>query len=88
MPPESNEVRVWLVEHGYNNRDLILLKHATPDGSQIFRKEVASQALDTVSAAKEASDANLETVEDPAVQERYADEAARMAEKHDSDDPV
>lgn len=90
MPPESDDVRVWLVERGYNNRDLIVLKYATPEGDRVFRKELASQAVDmeSVTAARDVSEDNLETVDETAAQDRYADEAARMAAEHDPDDPV
>ncbi|SFC52392.1 hypothetical protein SAMN05444422_109225 [Halobiforma haloterrestris] len=88
MSPEADEIRVWLVERGYNNRDLIVLKYATPDGERMFRKEVASQALETVTAAKDVSPKNLGPIDEAGVQERYAAEATRMAEKHDPDDPV
>lgn len=88
MVSESDEVRVWLVERGYNNRDLIILKYATPNGDRLFQKEVASQALNTVTAAKDVSPNNLGTVDEPDLQERYAAEVARMKEKHEPDDPV
>ncbi|APX00070.1 hypothetical protein CHINAEXTREME_11565 [Halobiforma lacisalsi AJ5] len=88
MSPEADEIRVWLVERGYNNRDLIVLKYTTPEGDRVFRKEVASQALETVTAAKDVSPDNLGTVDETEVQERYAAEATRMAENHDPDDPV
>lgn len=88
MVSDSDEVRVWLVERGYNNRDLIILKYATPRGDRVFRKEVASQALGTVTAAKDVSSTNLGLVDDPDVQDQYAAEVARMKEKHDPDDPV
>lgn len=90
MAPESNEdeVRVWLVERGYDNRDLIILKYATPSGEQVFQKEVASQALDTVTAARDVAPTNLTAVDEPDLQERYATEVDRMREKHAPDDPV
>lgn len=90
MAPESNEdeVRVWLVERGYNNRDLIILKYATPSGEQVFQKEVASQALDTVTAARDVAPTNLAAVDELDLQERYAPEVDRMREKHEPDDPV
>lgn len=88
MVSESDKVRVWLVERGYNNRDLIILKYATPNGDRLFQKEVASQALNTVTAAKDVSPNNLGTVDKPDLQERYAAEVARMKEKHEPDDPV
>lgn len=88
MVSESDEVRVWLVERGYNNRDLIILKYATPNGDRLFQKEVASQALNTVTAAKDVSPNNLGTVDEPDLQERYAAEVARMKEKYEPDDPL
>lgn len=88
MPADPDDVRVWLVERGYTNRDLIVLKYATPDGERVFRREVASQALDTVRAAKAVSPTNLGAVDDPDVRERYAAEVERMADEHDPDDVV
>ncbi|ARS89292.1 hypothetical protein [Natrarchaeobaculum aegyptiacum] len=88
MASESDDVRVWLVERGYTNRDLIVLEYATPDGERVFRREVASQALDTVRAAKEVSPTDLGTVDDPDLRERYATEVERMANEHNPDDPV
>ncbi|MFC6766444.1 hypothetical protein [Natrinema soli] len=90
MPSESADVRVWLVERDYDNRDLIILTYATPDGTRTFRKELAVQAvdLDTVTAAKDVSPDDLATVEDSDVRDRYADEAARMAEEHDPDETI
>lgn len=84
----EDEVRVWLVERGYNNRDLIILKYATPSGEEIFQKEVASQALDTVTAGRDVAPTNLAAVDEPDLQERYATEVERMKEKHEPDDPV
>lgn len=66
MSQETEDIRVWLVERGYNNRDFIILKYATPDGEQLFRRELASQAInvDTVTAAKDVSSTDLEAVAD------------------------
>lgn len=90
MSEETDAVRVWLVERGYNNRDLIVLKYATPDGERVFRTELAAQVVDadTATAAREVPTDDLATVDDPEVRDRYAAEAARMAEKHDPDEPV
>lgn len=81
---------MWLVERGYNNRDLIILKYATPDGERFFRKEIASQAVDaeSVTAARDVSPKNLEDVDDSELRDRYAAEAARVADEHDPDDPI
>ncbi|NHN60532.1 hypothetical protein [Halorussus rarus] len=90
MSTETDDVRVWLVERGYNNRDLIVLKYATPEGDRIFRRELAAQAVDTdsVTAARDVSSDDLEAVGEADVRERYATEAARMADEHDPDDTV
>ncbi|MDS0475196.1 hypothetical protein [Natrinema sp. 1APR25-10V2] len=90
MPSETDTVRVWLVERGYTNRDLVILQYATPDGEGVYRRELAPQALEgaTVTAAKDVSPSDLETVEEAAVRDRYADEAARMADEHAPDDTV
>lgn len=81
----GDTVRVWLVE-----RDLIILKYTTPNGDRVFRRELASQAVDmeTVTAAKDVCPDDLEPVDEPDVQERYAAEATRMADKHDPDDQI
>lgn len=88
MPPESGEVRAWLVERGYTDRDLVILKYATLEGNRVYRKEIASQALGAVTAAKDVSADDLGTVEEPDLQERYAAEAKRMESTHDPDDVV
>jgi hypothetical protein len=90
MPAEDDTARVWLVERGYNNRDLIILKYATPHGERLFRRELSAQAIDadTMIAAKEVSRSDLEAVEDADRRERYAAEVERMADEHDPDDTV
>ena len=90
MEDEGDAVRVWLVERGYNNRDLIILKYATPDGERLFRRELAAQAIgvDTVTAAKDVSPDDLEAVDDGDLRERYANEVERMADEHDPDDSI
>ena len=90
MSEQSDSVRVWLVERGYNNRDLIILKYATSGGEQVYRQELSSHAVDasTVTAAKEVSTDDLSSVDESETRERYADEVARMTEKHDPDDHV
>ncbi|WP_254864174.1 hypothetical protein [Halovivax gelatinilyticus] len=88
MTSKSDEVRVWLVDRGYTDRDLIVLRYATPDGDRVYRREVASQAIGTVTAARGVSPDDLASVDEPETRERYADEAARMAERHAPDDSV
>lgn len=90
MSTETDEVRVWLVERGYNNRDLIILKYATPDGERLFRRELAAQALDSdsVTAAKDVPPTDLEAVDDADLKDQYEAEVTRMADKHDPDDVI
>lgn len=90
MTDETDEIRVWLVDRGYNNRDLIVLKYATPDGTRLFRRELAAQAVDSgsVTAAKDVSASDLETVDDSELRDRYENEVARMTTKHDPDDTI
>lgn len=90
MTGETDAVQVWLVERGYNNRDLIVLKYATPDGERVFRTELAAQVIDadTATAAREVPPEDLAPVEDPELRDRFADEADRMAAEHDPGDPV
>jgi hypothetical protein len=90
----DDEVRVWLVERTYSDdeQNLIILTYATPDGSKSFRKERAltsftGEARGTT-AAVDVTPSNLGDVTDPETQERYAAEAARMAEQHDPDDLI
>lgn len=86
----TETIRCWLVERGYNNRDLITLKYAAPEGDRILRRELASQVVDadTVTAARDASPDDLEPVEDSETRERYAEEVERVASEHDPDDVI
>lgn len=86
----TDTVRCWLVERGYNNRDLITLKYATPEGDRVYRRELAAQVVDasTVTAAKDVSADDLEPVDDPEDRERYANEAERVASEHDPEDEI
>lgn len=76
---------MWLVERGCNNRDLIIFKYATTDGTQVFRRELAAQAvdLDSVTTAKDVSPSDLESVDDSELQNRYESEVERMTAQHD-----
>jgi len=90
----TEDHRVWLVERTYSDdeQNLIILTYATPNGRYEYRKERAltsfsGPARETgVSLIVSADD--LATVSDDDLRERYAAEAARMAEKHDPDDAI
>ncbi len=86
----AETVRCWLVERGYDNRDLITLKYAPPEGDRLFRRELAAQAMDsvTVTAARDVSPDDLEPVDDPETRERYANEVERVAGEHDPDEEI
>ncbi|MCX2819834.1 hypothetical protein EGH25_10780 [Haladaptatus sp. F3-133] len=90
---ESDKVRVWLVERTYSDdeQNLIILIYATPDGEQYFRKERALTSFTDMrdtTAALDVDPDNLGTVDNENEQEQYASEATRMAETHDSNDPI
>jgi len=93
-PDESEAIRVWLVERTFSDdeQNIIILIYATPDGRRYFRKERALTSFSgggrDTTAAVEVSPNNLGTVADEDERERYATEAARMAEKYDADDTV
>ncbi|WP_248895863.1 hypothetical protein [Haloplanus halobius] len=83
--------RLWLVERTYDDKGLISLVYATTDGTAVRRIERAPIAVERsggVTAAVEADPDVLTPVEDKALQERYAAEATRMAERHDPEETV
>jgi hypothetical protein len=87
----TGTVRAWLVERSYDDRNLITLVYATPDGTRALRKErsatVMHQQGSRVTAAVDVARDALAPVDDSDV-ERYADEAERMRTRHDPDDEV
>ena len=88
----DDPVRLWLVERSYDDRNLITLVYATPDGDRALRKERSASVMHqqgaTVTAAVDADPDDLAAVTDDDERERYAAEAARMAESHDPDEEV
>ncbi|SEP91235.1 hypothetical protein [Natrinema salaciae] len=91
---DRDDVPVWLVERTYGDDELnlIILVYATEDGRRYHRRERAltsftGPARETKAGLLVPPDA-LGTVDDAATRERYADEAARMARRHDLDDSV
>lgn len=89
---DAESVRAWLVERSYDDRGLIVLVYATPDGERARRKELAATVMHqrgiAPTAATEVDAADLDEVTDPETRERYAAEATRMRERHDPDDEV
>jgi len=83
-------MRCWLVERDFDDKGLVRLVYATPDGSRRQVRELSPARLgrDDVTAAVEPDEDELEPVDGADVRERYADEAERMASRHDPDDAV
>ena len=82
--------RVWLVDRQSRDERLVTLTYATPDGEQSLTRERSMHLLrrQPATAAVEVEEGDLQSVEDEATRERYADEATRMADRHDPDDEV
>lgn len=85
--------RVWLAERTFSDdeQNIVILVYATPDGTQVFRKERALTSFTggrETTAAVDVPERNLATVDDPDDVHRYGTEARRMAEAHDPDDPI
>jgi len=87
----TEETRVWLVERSYgSDEDLVTLVYATTDGHEQLKKQLSHNMLygKEITAARDVETADLDEVKDDETRERLADEASRMAEKHDPDDAV
>jgi len=82
--------QVWLVEREYSDKGLVTLVYATTDGERSITQQRSSQMLSRqdVTAATEVEPDRLEPVEADDLQERYANEATRMTDRHDPDDAV
>ena len=83
-------VRVWLVERGYTNRDLITLVYATPDGERALQKERAAATMgrSEVTAARDVDSGRLSPVDDPETVDRYREEVARTMEGYGPDESI
>ena len=91
MDDTDDRVRVWLVERDVDQRNLVTLVYATPDGDRRYRRQLSSAALDRgaeVTAATTVAPADLEPVEAADDRERYAEEARRVAAERDPDEAV
>jgi hypothetical protein len=83
-------MRCWLVERTFDDKGMVRLVYATPDGSRRLLRERSAAQLGRydVTAATEAGAEQLDPVEDPDRRERYAGEAKRMADRHDPEDTI
>lgn len=87
---DGETVRVWLVERGYTNRDLITLVYATPDGERALQKERAAATMggSEVTAARDVDPERLSSVTDEETVERYRQEGERTRERYGPDEPI
>lgn len=69
-----------MVERSIDDRDLVNLVYASPDGARRWTRQVSAVHLDDagVTAAKSVDPSTLEPVEDPAVREQYTVEVDRI----------
>ncbi len=82
--------RVWLVDRTYSDKGMVSLVYATVGGDRYLRRQLSEQMLTRtdVTAGMDVEPDRLQDVDDEAERERFAAEAARMAERHDPDDTV
>lgn len=92
MDESASETRVWLVERSYDDRGLITLAYATPDGTRVLRKERAAATMrmsgSDITAALDVPETRLEPVPDDETVQRYAEEATRVEANNDPDDAI
>ena len=86
---EADTVQTWLVERSYDDRGLVTLVYATPDGERYVRREVAMNVLRR-SPATAAAEIEADTLEPTpeSERERYAAEADRVRENNAPDDEI
>lgn len=90
MSDGAETVRVWLVERDYDDKGLVKLVYATPDGNAHLTRELSQQMLrrSPVTAAMTVDRDRLEPVVDTETRDRYDAEADRMIAAHEPDDEV
>jgi len=91
MTEDGETIRVWLVDRGYTNRDLITLAYATPDGERAVHSERAAATIGSgsgVTAARDVDPERLSPVTDEETVERYRQEAERTMERYEPDETI
>lgn len=83
-------MRCWLVERDYDDKGLVRLVYATPDGERRVVKERSAAMLGRidVTASIDVDPDRLEPVDDAVTQDRYVHEVDRMADRYNPHDPV
>jgi len=86
----TDAVQCWLVERSFDQRNLVTLVYATPDGERYQQRELSGNALSQidVTAAREIPADELEDVRDADTRARYADEVASVREQYDPDEEL
>lgn len=87
----DDTVRVWLVERSFDDRNLVTLVYATPDGRRYQQRERSATSLrtgSTVTAADDVDPSDLESVDDDETRERYAAEVDRTRSQYEPGDPI
>ena len=89
MSEDAETVRTWLVERDYDDRGLVSLVYATPDGERALRREVSARMLqrDPTTAGRDVAPEDLEPVPE-ADRERYRREVERVRADHDPDEEI
>jgi hypothetical protein len=86
----EDAVECWLVDRASRDERLVQLVYATPDGEHSVTRERSIHLLRKrpATAAVDVPPEDLVAVGDPDTVDRYAEEATRMAERHDPNDEV
>lgn len=86
----TETVRCWLVERSYDDKGMVNLVYATPDGERRYHRQLAADRLvqASVTAARDVDPDDLEPVDDSETRERYATETDRVAANHDPDEEM
>lgn len=83
----TETVRCWLVERTYDDKGLIRIVYAPPDASGQHVTEKAAVSDPEVTAAIEVDPEKLDPIDEEHA-ERYAEEAERMAERHEPGESI
>lgn len=87
----DDTVQCWLVERSFDDRNLVTIVYATPDGDRYQQRERSATSLrngSPVTAAVEIGADELEDVPDDETRERYAAEVERTAAQYEPDEAI
>lgn len=87
---ESAPVQCWLVDREYDDRNLVTLTYATPDGTEQRVLQRSSTLLERrpATAAITVDPTELTPVTDDDTRDRYANEVTRVKTTYDPDDTI